>query len=80
MAANSHTARHPVATLVMKTSGLLALLPTAWWVVLALRYGDATCVDDPNACAEAMAFAFTGFPVLVLSLLVAVVAAIWRLT
>jgi hypothetical protein len=64
----------------MKSFGLLALLPTAWWVVLALRWGDATCVDDPNACAEAMVFAFTGFPVLLLSLLVAVVAAIWRLT
>ena len=51
--ANSRTARHPVATLVMKTSGLLALLPAAWWVVLGTRWGDATCVDDPDACAEA---------------------------
>ena len=36
--ANSRTARHPVATLVMKTSGLLALLPAAWWVVLGTRW------------------------------------------
>jgi hypothetical protein len=78
--ANSRTARHPVATLVMKTSGLLALLPAAWWVVLGIRWGDATCVDDPDACAEAMVFAFTGFPVLLLALLVAAGAAIWRLT
>jgi hypothetical protein len=59
---------------------LLALPPAAWWVFLALRWGNVSCVDDQNACAEAMVFAFTGFPVLVFSLLVAGAAAIWRLT